>query len=109
MTTMSIEDRALLRIERLPVSMALVEDDAGRRRLCALLKDSGLFNELSWPDARDVADAISMDAGRADGPESMRRRVRTVEIGRETWDDRTSVVWALTLAADVLDALAAGS
>lgn len=101
----TVEDRALLRIERLPASIELVHDGDARRRLCELLKDSGLFDDLSWPDARDVADAISMDAGRADGPESMRRRVRTVEIGRETWDDRTAVVWALTLAADVLDAL----
>jgi len=106
---MTVQDRAVLRIERLPASIELANDDIARRRLCELLKDSGLFNELSWPDARDVGDAISMDAGRADGPESMRHRARTVAGGRWTWDDPAPVERALTLAADVLDAWAAGS
>jgi len=92
---------ALARLEQ------LANDDDARARLVELLEGSGVFDDLSWPDARDVADALSADAGRPDGPETMRHRAQTVAVGRETWDDRTAVVWALTLAADVLDALEA--
>lgn len=96
---------ALRRVVDLPVSPALAADPNTRQRLRERLDVSGVFDGLSWPDAALVADAISADAGRPDGAEVMRHRARTVAVGRETWYDRTAVVWALTIAADVLDQL----
>lgn len=52
-----------------------------------------------------MADALSADAGQVNGVDTMRHRAQTVAVGRETWDDRMAVVWALSLAADVLEKL----
>lgn len=98
-----VANRALHRVVDLPVSLALAADPAGRQRLRDQLDAAGLFEGLSWPDAALVADAVTADAGRTDGVETMRHRARTVAVGRETWDDRASVVWALTVAAGVLE------
>ena len=57
MTT--VEDCALLRITHLPASTRLANDDDARTRLVELLEGSGVFDDLSWPDARDVAEGKS--------------------------------------------------
>jgi hypothetical protein len=96
---------ALDRIVTLPVS--LTTGSVQRQLLRELLDESGVFEGLSWPDAHVVADAISADLGRhnGDGVEALRNRARTVAFGRETWDDRLAVVWALSASADVLEQL----
>lgn len=101
----SVTDRALHRVVDLPVSPVLAADPVARLRLRDRLDATDIFEGLSWPDAALVADAITADAGRHDGAEVMRHRARTVAVGREDWEDRTAVVWALSLAADVLEQL----
>lgn len=101
----SVADRALHRVVDLPVSPGLAADSDSRQHLREQLEASGLFDGLSWPDAALIADAITADAGRIDGADVMRNRARAVTLGRESWDDRTTAVWALTIAANVLEQL----
>jgi hypothetical protein len=99
-TPLDTEARALHRIVRLPASLATDVDT--RRRLCDLLRETGVFARLSWPDAQMVADAVTADIGRDDGVEVLRNRARKVLDGYEDWDDRNATARALTIAADVL-------
>lgn len=101
---MKTSDRALRRVDEVPVSPALAADPGRRQRLRESLSASGIFDNLSWSDAMLVADAVTADVNRPNGAGAMRRRALTVAVGRETWDDRNAAVFALTLAADVLDA-----
>jgi hypothetical protein len=100
-TPLDTEARALDLIVRLPVG--ILSDTETRQRCCSALEIEGVFAGLSWPDAQMVADAISFDIGDDGGVKRLRTRARKVLGGWEDWDDRTSAVRALNLAAAVLE------
>jgi hypothetical protein len=101
MTPNDIETAALDRIVRLPAGIK--SDREIRQRHCLALHIEGAFAGLSWPDAQMVADAVSFDIGDDGGVKRLRSRARKVLGGWEDWDDRTSAVRALNLAAAVLE------
>jgi hypothetical protein len=101
MTPNDIETAALDRIVCLPVGIKA--DRETRQRHCLALHIEGAFSGLSWPDAQMVADAVSFDIGDDGGVKRLRSRARKVLGGWEDWDDRTSAVRALNLAATVLE------
>lgn len=72
---------------------------------CGLLQAEGAFADLTWPDAKQVAAAVSFDAcTNDDAAGSLRGRAAAAQSGRDgmPWEDRDGVVRALNIAAEVL-------
>jgi hypothetical protein len=101
------EGDALNRIIEVPAGTLLTSELREElQRYCLILDLEGVFAGLSWGDARMVADAVSFDfttRTTEDAVWHLRNRARKVLGGWEDWDDRTSAVRALNLAAAVLE------
>lgn len=93
---------------RLPAELATGDTSllvAVLQDYCGLLHAEHAFAGLSWPDAKQLAAAISFDVcTRDNAAEFLRQRAASVldQRGDMVWRDRDAAARTLTLAADLL-------
>jgi hypothetical protein len=90
---------------RLPAN--ILNTDACREALqdyCGVLHAEGAFAGMTWPDAKQVAAAVSFDACTRDDAGFLQSRAANIHdrIDGMTWDDRDAAVRAFSIAAEAL-------